>query len=263
MNRAATDLEEGHAGYAGLAADLYDLIRGDSPLPNEFSFYRRRLEDHPGPALEASCGTGRILLQLLAAGFDVDGMDASADMLRLCRAKASTLGLAPVLYQQLMQRMDIPRSYDTIFIPLASFMLMTDIRDARQALQCFFHHLRPRGDLLFSTHLPPGTGSGRSDWMPYGTLFHPVRGLVRVSIAGEVDSSTQIAIDFHRLEVMDGDAIVETVVHPIRLRWYRRDEMIEFLEAAGFRDIRVWGHHTEREAGPDDTVLVFGARRPE
>ena len=51
-------------------------------------------------------------------------------MLRLCREKASARNLAPVLYRQLMQRMDIARRYVTIFVPYASFTLMTDLDDA-------------------------------------------------------------------------------------------------------------------------------------
>ena len=256
------DRDAGDAGYSGLAADLYDQLRGDSPLRNEVGFYRQWLEDHRGPALEAACGTGRILLKLLAAGFEVEGMDASDDMLRLCREKASARNLAPVLYRQLMQRMEIARRYVTIFVPYASFTLMADLDDARQAVERFFQHLSPGGHLLFSTYLPRDTASESLEWVRCGSLFHATRGLVRVSMASVVDRAAQIATDYHRFETMDGDAVVETVVHSIRLRWYSPNEMIEMLEAAGFRDIRVWGDHSDREATPDDRVLVFGGLRP-
>ncbi|HWI61375.1 MAG TPA: class I SAM-dependent methyltransferase [Symbiobacteriaceae bacterium] len=45
--------------------------------------------------MDAGCGTGRLLIPLLAAGFDVDGADISPDMLALCRAKAEHIGRAP------------------------------------------------------------------------------------------------------------------------------------------------------------------------
>jgi SAM-dependent methyltransferase len=256
------DRDAGDAGYRGLAADLYDQLRGEAPLRNEFDFYSRWLEDHPGPALEVGCGTGRILLKLLAAGFDVEGMDASDDMLRLCRDKARERDLAPILYRQLMQRMDIARSYVTIFVPFASFTLLTGLDDARQALERFFHHLRPGGELLFSTYRPHDGASERSEWIPCGSVFHPARGFVRVSIASAVDRDARVATDYHRFEVMDGDAVAETVVHSIRQRWYQRDEMTGMLEAAGFHNIRVWGDHSDREVTPDHRVLVFGGTRP-
>jgi len=41
------------------------------------------------PALDAGCGTGRLLLPFRRAGLDVDGADASADMLAWCRAAAA------------------------------------------------------------------------------------------------------------------------------------------------------------------------------
>lgn len=256
------DRGTGDGGYHGLAADLYDQLRGESPLPHEFDFYRGWLERHPGPALEASCGTGRILLKLLAAGLDVEGLDASTDMLELCRVKALELGVTPVLHQQLMQCVNIAGSYRTIIVPMASFMLMTKVSDARRALQLFFNHLRPEGWLLFSTYVPQSLPNGRSNWSHCGTVFNPAHGVVRVSIATEADVEAQITTDLHRFEVMNGGAVAATVVHSIHLRWYYRNEMIELLESTGFRDVRVWGNHVERDATPDDRVLVFGGCRP-
>ena len=41
-----------------------------------------------GPILELGCGTGRILLPLARAGYDITGIDLSVHMLDVCRAKA-------------------------------------------------------------------------------------------------------------------------------------------------------------------------------
>jgi len=254
--------DAGHAGYCGLAAELYDLVRGDSPLPNELRFYRLWLERHPGPALEVACGTGRVLLKLLARGFEVDGLDASADMLRLCREKAQKLGSMPIRYRQRMQQLDIARSYQTIFVPLASFMLVTDTGAARHVLQRFFAHLQPGGHLLFSTYYPTRPAVSRADWVPHGEIFHPAHGLVRVSVASEVDERARIFTCRHRFETGRDGRPGETVTHSFDLRWYESDEMTSLLEEAGFRRVQIWGNHTEREASPDDAVLVFSAMRP-
>ena len=87
--------------YHGLVAESYDLFRGDAPVENEawFGFYKRRLEERPGLALEAGCGTGRILLPFLQAGYAMEGVDSSSEMLAICGEKASRMGLHPTLYQ--------------------------------------------------------------------------------------------------------------------------------------------------------------------
>src|SRR5712691_1048617 len=45
------------------------------------------------PALDLGCGTGRILIPFLRDGFDVDGVDVSADMIAEANAEAQRLGL--------------------------------------------------------------------------------------------------------------------------------------------------------------------------
>src|SRR5215207_11046001 len=60
---------------------------------DELAFYSGFIEDSGQPALDAGCGTGRLLIPLLRAGFDIDGSDLSPDMLAHCREKAQRLGL--------------------------------------------------------------------------------------------------------------------------------------------------------------------------
>jgi SAM-dependent methyltransferase len=253
-----------HGGYSGLAAALYDGLRGEAPMANELAFYRRRLARNAPPALEVGCGTGRILLKLLAAGIEAEGLDCSPDMLRICRAKADALGVAPELHEQSIQRMDLPRRYGTIFLPLATFMLLTDRREVRQALETFFRHLQPRGELLFSTYRPPVDGCGSGDWSLRSILPDPAgRGVVRVWVASEIDRERQIATDHHRFELIGGGGVADDAIHSIRLRWYAVEEMVTLLRGCGFCDIDVFGDHAERSAGEHDRVLAFVARRPD
>jgi len=57
----------------------------------EIQYFQRFVEDGQ-PALDAGCGTGRLLVPWLRAGLDVDGCDASADMVTLCRERARREG---------------------------------------------------------------------------------------------------------------------------------------------------------------------------
>src|SRR5437016_6207291 len=106
--------------YRGLAAESYDLWFGDEPYEDQ-AFFQRKIAGTGGPALEIACGTGRLLIPFLRDGLDIEGVDSSPAMLDICRRKASRQSLQPVLHQQLMQQLDVPRRYGTIFIPLCSF----------------------------------------------------------------------------------------------------------------------------------------------
>src|SRR5512140_3289828 len=82
----------------------------------EAPFLQREIARFGQPALDLACGAGRLLLPLLRAGVDVDGCDASAEMLRFCRARAAREGAEPCLYHQPMHAIDLPRRYRTIYI---------------------------------------------------------------------------------------------------------------------------------------------------
>jgi ubiquinone/menaquinone biosynthesis C-methylase UbiE len=84
--------------YHGMLASTWDLLRGDYSTWPDRPFYRAVIERAGQPALDVGCGTGRLVLDYLVAGLDVDGVDNSPEMLALCREKADALGRAPRLY---------------------------------------------------------------------------------------------------------------------------------------------------------------------
>ena len=139
--------------YDGIAALAWDWMGGDD-VQADFDFYRRKIEAMEGTPLDLTCGTGRHLLRYVQAGLDVEGADSSAAMLARCREKAREQGLAPVLYQQSMQTLDIPRQYRTIFISGGSFQLLTDRAEAMQTLHRIYRHLELGGQLLLETFIP-------------------------------------------------------------------------------------------------------------
>src|SRR5580658_6812239 len=136
--------------YRGLMAEAWDLLRGDYGAWPDRPFYRAIIERQGGPALDVGCGTGRLLLDYLAAGLDVDGVDNSPEMLALCREKAGAAGMDVDgrLFEQSMEGLALPRRYATIFVPSLSFQLLTDLDAARQALERFRDHLAPGGLLV-------------------------------------------------------------------------------------------------------------------
>ena len=81
--------------YRGLMAAAWDLLRGDTSGWQDRPFYRDLIERSGQPALDVGCGTGRLVLDYLRSGIDIDGVDSSPEMLAICREKAASVGLAP------------------------------------------------------------------------------------------------------------------------------------------------------------------------
>src|SRR5438552_17766610 len=89
--------------YDGMLATYWDLFRGDTSNWEDRPFYKNIILESGQPALDVGCGTGRLLLDYLEQGIDVDGVDDSPDMLAICREKAEKLGLNSNVYQQKVQ----------------------------------------------------------------------------------------------------------------------------------------------------------------
>src|SRR5438067_1735809 len=112
--------------YRGLKASTWDLSRGDTSTWTDRAFYLDIVRKYGQPVLDVGSGTGRILLDFLEQGIDVEGVDNSPEMLGICHEKADKLGLSPVIHQQRMQSLDLPGRYGTILVPSSSLQLLTD-----------------------------------------------------------------------------------------------------------------------------------------
>ena len=95
------------------------------------------------------------MIELVAQGLDVQGLDSSRDMLARCEAKARAHGLSVSLYQQDMRSLTLPIRYRTIFLAGASFMLLSEAGDAERALRRIHDHLEPGGRVIIPLYMPP------------------------------------------------------------------------------------------------------------
>lgn len=131
--------------YTGLIAELYEPLAGGISASDRFIEFVR---DNEGPALELCCGTGLPLLDLVEAGLDVEGLDASADMLAVCARKARKRGLTVTLHEGLMQSFRTERKYNSIYIANGSITLLPDDALLDATLAGVVAHLEPGGGLL-------------------------------------------------------------------------------------------------------------------
>ncbi len=255
--------------YSGLMAEAWDLLRGDTSQWSDRFFYRDLIAQSGQPALDVGCGTGRLLLDYLAAGIDIDGVDNSPEMLAICRAKAATLGLTPALYEQTMEALDLPRRYRTLMVPSSSFQLVTDPAAAEQALRRFFDHLLPGGLLVMPFmvvyHGDTTQTIVREDWQLNGERARPSDGaLVRRWSRSTYDLAQQLEHSEDRYEV-SLDGVVVASEHHSRspaTRWYSQAQATALYTRAGFTNVRVLSEFTHQPVAPEDTIFSVLGTKP-
>jgi len=254
--------------YRGMLASAWDLLRGDTSQWPDRAFYREVMSRYGEPALDVGCGTGRLLLDYLAAGLDVEGVDNSPEMLALCLEKAGALGLKPVVYEQTMETLQLPRHYRTIFVPSSSFLLLTERTDADEAMARFYTHLEPGGVLVMPFMVmrrgaTPPDGEW-SDWHKTGERERPGDGaLIRRWQRMKFDDSEQWESTHDRYEVIVADEVVQTEEHERSpaVRWYTPEQSLGLYERVGFADVHAVSNFTFDPATPADSIwTVFGTK---
>ena len=254
--------------YRGLIAQSWDLLRGDTSNWPDRPFYRERIIESGQPALDVGCGTGRLLLDYLAEGVDIDGVDNSPEMLALCRDKAAARELEPTLYEQAMESLDLPRRYRTILVPSSSFLLIIDAEAAREAMRRFHAHLEPQGVLVMPFMLskdgPRGTLEEASRWRKVAERERPLDGaLVRRWTRETFDYEQQLWHSEERYEVLVGGDVVQTEHHhrsPAG-RWYTQEQSLDLYREAGFGDLRLLHEFTTKVASANDRIWTIVGRR--
>lgn len=249
--------------YRGLIAEYWDLLRGDTSQWSSRPFFLEVIRRSGQPALDVACGTGRILLDYLGEGIDIDGVDIAPDMITICRQKAEALGFEPYLAVQPMEVLDLPRRYKTIIVPSSSFLQLTDRKDMRRALKRFLHHLEPGGTLSMSLRvLDPDPAE--EEFAIEAEAIRPSDGaLVRRWWRCWYDVPERLQHTEDRYEIIvDGEIVAsETYVRSPALTWFSPTEALAMLEEAGFVNVHGVHDFTDQPVQDDDrSYVVFGTR---
>jgi SAM-dependent methyltransferase len=245
------DLKSQTYEYWGLMASTWDHFLGQEARWEDTLFFREFISRHGQPVLEIGCGTGRLLLDYLAAGIIIDGVDNSPEMLAICHAKAQQRGLQPILFQQAMEWLDLPYRYRTIIIPASSFQLVTYPALARQALQQFSAHLEPGGVLAMRLMIRWQAGEPtQTDWRLTGEVVRPEDGAVlRRWSRASYEVENQLEHTEERYEVSLHGEIIASEHHrrSPAARWYTSTQGLNLLEEAGFTQVCLLGGQSDKE----------------
>jgi SAM-dependent methyltransferase len=256
--------------HHGLMAEWWALFNTDGPEIGYFGGYVAEGQ----PALDAGCGTGRLLVPWLRAGYDVDGCDTSADMIARCRERAEAEGLDPHLDVTPLHGLAPRRAYRTIVV-CGVFGLGSSREEDAEALRRLHDALMPGGMLLIDNEQPYADAD-------YWALFpaaartelpEPEEGAgERVSAPDGSDRALQsrvlsldpldqtIVLEIRADKWADGEHVA-VEHHQLSMRFYLHQEMLAMLERAGFDVVDVHGDHRSEPLGPDSRFAVYHARR--
>lgn len=227
------------AAYGELCRQFYDADKGFAG-EEEVAWYAQRLPRDAGPVLEAMCGSGRLLVPLLRAGFHVHGVDDSAAMLAACEERVAAARLATSLFRQDVAALNLPFRYGAAFVAAGSLQLIVDAGAMRRALERIRAHLVPPGLLLLDLGVPDIAIN------PPGAPLVEVRSVrlddgARITLRSEstVDAPSRQLEMRNRYERRASAGAVAREDETLSMTWLDEDEVATLLGAAGYADIAI------------------------
>lgn len=246
-------------------APLYDAFPFDADIP----FYLALAEEQGGRVLEVASGSGRVLVPLACAGYEVTGLDASPHMLELARGKLERAGADAKerarLVQADMRSFDLDGEFDLAIVAVKSFSYLVRRADQQLTLGTIVRHLRPGGVLALDLlHPTPGwldqpPGSVRQDQVQYDEQQGAT--VSRTETTVSTDLAAQVRVIRSAYEVIGRDGAVTKRLVEWPYRYTYRFEAEHLLERAGVEIAALYGGYRREPFTSESSVMLFVARR--
>lgn len=228
-----------------IIAPFYDIEH--ARIHEDLDMYRNFAELSGGAILELASGSGRVLLPLARAGYQITGVDSSARMLEIARQQALAEGLTAriTLAQQDMSHLQLGRKFRMAFVALGSFAHLITRQQQQQALAAIRAHLSKGGTFIIDisnadAHYLEDLGG---HVLHQGTWKRDDGSMLThfVSPAAATDQHMLELTHFYEQHTQGGP--VQRTVVTTHLYLFERGEMELLLEQAGFTIIDVFGDH--------------------
>ena len=111
-----------------------------------------RFECKPEIVLDMGCGTGSLTVELANRGFDMIGLDASADMLAVAEGKSKAAGKNVLFVNQDMCHLDLFGTVGAVISTLDSMNYLKSIRCLKKVCALVHNYLDDDGLFVFDVH---------------------------------------------------------------------------------------------------------------
>ncbi len=242
--------------YHALASS-YDRLTNDVDYEKIVAFYHAILNKEgmtPRTAIDLACGTGSVALLLAQRGYRVTGVDMSEEMLTVAAQRAQE---AAVLIQwtcQLLQQLRLPVAVDLAVCALDGLDYILDPEDCREAIRRVYKALNPGGIFIFDVNTPEKLRAMD------GQVFLDEDDDVYCVWRGEFDQETNICSYGMDLFQRQGQTWTRSFEEH-REYAYSAQQLTEYLKAAGFTHIRIYGDGCLESPKAGEQRIYFSARK--
>lgn len=221
-------------------ADFIEWLFGRSKIPVK-------------QVLDLACGTGTMTWIFTGRGYEMIAVDASEEMLMEAMSKMGSVeGITPLFLQQKMQKLDLYGTVDAAICCLDSLNYLTDPKDVRRTFDRLRLFIAPGGLLVFDINtvekLEALDGQVFLDetedtYCVWRTEYNRRLCTYYMDIFQRSGSTWRRSAEVHRE------------------RAYTTEELKQWLQEAGFTDVRLWGDMVRRKPREGEQRIYVTAIR--
>jgi len=240
-------------------ARFYDVDMARNMPFDDVGFYRTLAAATRGCVVELGCGNGRILLELLAAGIDAIGVDASGGMLAELRQKARARGLPAPVARMDVRTLALRPGFALVLCPYSLVTYMTTDAAVSALLAGARAALAPGGRLVIDAFVPRAPSPTDEFTLDYRRPFgeHVLARWKRVRPAGPACNRIERR---YRVEDAAGRTL-ECVDVEEEVRPFAPEALRGQLRAAGLAPGREWWDYGTASHAPAAQFFTLEASR--
>ncbi|MBO5339898.1 MAG: methyltransferase domain-containing protein [Oscillospiraceae bacterium] len=207
--------------------------------------------------LDLACGTGSLTYELARRGYEMIGVDLSPDMLAQAADKNRQVdGIQPIFLCQSMDKLDLYGTIDACVCCLDSVNYVTTPQKLRRAFERIHLFLMPGGLFLFDINTP-----AKLEGLD-GQVFLDETEDTYCVWRAEYSKRRRVCSYFMDIFCLDEDTGLWDRGEELHEEYaYTPEELVEYLQQAGFRDIRQYGNLKLRAPVPGEDRIFFTARK--
>ena len=224
-------------------ANVYDQLMDDDLFKKWFSYTEKYVPHPKASILELGCGNGQLGILLKRAGYDITGLDLSAEMLSLAKQRQEEAGVSFPLFQVDMRDLSSFGRYDAIISFCDTLCYLQTFDDLMSVFEQAYAHLDEGGVFLFDVftteHIASLDGYSYHDELP-GLVF------TWDSFTGVELHSVEHELSFF-IEQDNGQYERYDELH--RERTYPLEQYLDALKKVGFTKIEVSADFDQKITG--------------